>query len=284
MPGEESMVKSYAVFAFILVQKRPPDAETGQNKAPFLDKFWDEDRQGDWGFFMTYQVIIPAAGQGKRMGAGKNKLFIELLNIPVLIHTLTVFEKDVECSGIILAVHPQDEEEIKRLLDKYRISKVKRLVSGGEERQDSIYNALKTVREEGIILVHDAARPFIKKEFIHLLVEKADETGAAIIGVPAKDTIKKVLDGKVIKTVQRSSLWIVQTPQAFHISLLLKAYKRAEDDHFIGTDDASLVERLGVPVTMVEGDYDNIKLTTPEDLLFGEAILKNAAKKNFIQN
>jgi 2-C-methyl-D-erythritol 4-phosphate cytidylyltransferase len=223
---------------------------------------------------MTYQVILPAAGQGKRMGAGKNKLLLELNGIPVLMHTLRVFEQDEACRGIILAIHPQDEMEFQALVTKYQISKVIRLVPGGKERQDSIYNALKSVETDGIILVHDAARPFIQKEHIHRLTEMAAETGAAILGVPAKDTIKKVQDGAVVETVERSSLWAVQTPQAFRILLLLEAYNKAEKDHFLGTDDASLVERLNYPVAMVEGDYDNIKLTTPEDLYFAEAILK----------
>jgi 2-C-methyl-D-erythritol 4-phosphate cytidylyltransferase len=223
---------------------------------------------------MTYQVIIPAAGQGKRMGAGKNKLLIELNQVPIIIHTLFVFENDEDCNGIILAIHPDDEIHFKTLIQKYRISKIKRFVFGGKERQDSIYHALQTVKEDGIVLVHDAARPFIKTEQIHLLVETAIKKDAAIIGVPAKDTMKMVRNGIVTETVERASLWIVQTPQAFRFSLLLKAYKKAEQEHFIGTDDACLVERLGVPVAIVEGDYDNIKLTTPEDLFFADAILK----------
>jgi 2-C-methyl-D-erythritol 4-phosphate cytidylyltransferase len=227
---------------------------------------------------MAYQVIIPAAGQGKRMGAGKNKLLLELNSIPVLIHSLKVFEDDELCEGIILAIHPQDEAEFKILLKKYRMKKVFNLVPGGRERQDSIYNALKTIKTDGIILVHDAARPFILKEHIHRLIETAQETGAAIIGVPAKDTMKKVHDHEVVETVERSSLWAVQTPQAFRISILLEAYEKAERDHFIGTDDSSLVERIPYQVAMVEGDYDNIKLTTPEDLYFAEAIIK---KRNF---
>ncbi|MGZ4161892.1 MAG: 2-C-methyl-D-erythritol 4-phosphate cytidylyltransferase [Neobacillus sp.] len=222
---------------------------------------------------MSYQVIIPAAGQGKRMGAGKNKLLLELKGIPVLIHTLRVFEDDENCDGIILAIHPQDEAAFHVLLKKYKIKKVKNLVPGGKERQDSIYNALKTVESGGIILVHDAARPFIQKHLICRLTETAEKTGAAIIGVPAKDTMKKVRDNAVVETVERSSLWAVQTPQAFRISILLHAYKKAEEDHFIGTDDSSLVERISYPVSMVEGDYDNIKLTTPEDLFFAESIL-----------
>ncbi|MCM3768179.1 2-C-methyl-D-erythritol 4-phosphate cytidylyltransferase [Neobacillus niacini] len=223
---------------------------------------------------MTYQVILPAAGQGKRMGAGRNKLFLELNGVPVLIHTLKVFEDDEACQGMILAVHPQDESEFKALLKEYKISKVIGFAAGGKERQHSIFNALKTIGSDGIILVHDAARPFIKKAQIHRLFETAMETGAAIVGVPAKDTMKKVDAGTVVETVERSSLWAVQTPQAFRISLLRYAYEQAERDHYLGTDDASLVERLGHPVAIVEGDYDNIKLTTPEDLFFAEAILK----------
>lgn len=223
---------------------------------------------------MTYQVILPAAGQGKRMGAGRNKLFLELNGVPVLIHTLRVFEEDEACQGVILAVHPQDESEFKELLRKYNIQKVIKFAPGGEERQHSIFNALKTVESEGVILVHDAARPFIQKEQIHRLFETARKMGAAIIGVRAKDTMKKVDGGKVVETVERSSLWAVQTPQAFRVSLLREAYEQAEKDNFLGTDDASLVERLGYPVSIVEGNYDNIKLTTPEDLFFAEAILK----------
>ncbi|MDR7002477.1 2-C-methyl-D-erythritol 4-phosphate cytidylyltransferase [Neobacillus niacini] len=223
---------------------------------------------------MGYQVILPAAGQGKRMGAGKNKLLIELNGIPVLIHTLRVFEKDEQCDGMILAIHPQDEADFNVLLEQYQINKVKSLVPGGKERQHSIHHALKTVKDGGIILVHDAARPFIRKEHIHRLIKAAEETGAAIIGVPAKDTMKTVRNQKVLGTVERSSLWAVQTPQAFRMPILLEAYEKAESENFLGTDDASLVERIPHPVTMVEGDYDNIKLTTPEDLFFAEAILK----------
>jgi 2-C-methyl-D-erythritol 4-phosphate cytidylyltransferase len=223
---------------------------------------------------MTYQVIIPAAGQGKRMGAGKNKLLLELNSIPVFIHSLKVFEEDELCDGIILAIHPQDEAEFNSLLKKHEVKKVLELVPGGEERQDSIYNALKTVKRDGIILVHDAARPFIRKEHIHRLLETAQETGAAIIGVRAKDTMKTVRNDVVMATVERSSLWAVQTPQAFRFSLLRSAYEQAEKDGFIGTDDSSLVERISHPVTMVEGDYDNIKLTTQEDLFFAQAILQ----------
>jgi len=224
---------------------------------------------------MPYQVIIPAAGQGKRMGAGKNKLLLTLEGVPVLIHTLKVFDSDLECSGIILAIHPDDEAEFKLLLKEYGIHKVSSLVIGGKERQESVYNGLKVLGSfEGVVLVHDAARPFIKAETIHALVEAASKQGGAIVAVPVKDTIKKAVNSQVIETVERSSLWAVQTPQAFRVSILLEAHNKAVSEQFIGTDESSLVERLPHQVAIIEGDYDNIKLTTPEDLYFAEAILR----------
>lgn len=224
---------------------------------------------------MPYQVIIPAAGQGKRMGAGKNKLLLTLEGVPVLIHTLKVFDSDLECSGIILAIHPDDEAEFKLLLKEYGIHKVSSLVIGGKERQESVYNGLKVLGSfEGVVLVHDAARPFIKAETIHALVEAASKQGGAIVAVPVKDTIKKAVNSQVIETVERSSLWAVQTPQAFRVSVLIEAHNKAVSEQFIGTDESSLVERLPHQVAIIEGDYDNIKLTTPEDLYFAKAILR----------
>ncbi|WP_079504293.1 2-C-methyl-D-erythritol 4-phosphate cytidylyltransferase [Mesobacillus jeotgali] len=224
---------------------------------------------------MHYQVIIPAAGQGKRMGAGKNKLLLTLEAIPILIHTLKVFEADPECSGIILAIHPDDEQEFNSLLKEYGIHKVSSLVTGGKERQDSVYNGLMAVSSvNGVVLVHDAARPFIKIETIRKLVDAANKDGGAIVAVPVKDTIKKAANNQVAETVERSSLWAVQTPQAFRVSVLLEAHNKAARERFIGTDESSLVERIPHPVSIIEGDYDNIKLTTPEDLYFAEAILR----------
>jgi 2-C-methyl-D-erythritol 4-phosphate cytidylyltransferase len=224
---------------------------------------------------MRYHVIIPAAGQGKRMGAGKNKLLLTLQATPILIHTLKVFEADHKCAGIILAIHPDDEQEFKSLLKEYGIHKVSSLVTGGKERQDSVYNGLMAVSSiDGVVLVHDAARPFIKMETIHKLVDAAGKDGGAIVAVPVKDTIKKAVNNQVSETVERSSLWSVQTPQAFRVSVLLEAHNKAAREQFLGTDESSLVERIPHPVSIIEGDYDNIKLTTPEDIYFAEAILR----------
>lgn len=225
---------------------------------------------------MFYDVVIPAAGQGKRMNAGKNKLFIELSGIPIIIYTLRVFEADQNCQGIILSINPLEEMYFLEIITTYGIKKVKKFVPGGAERQQSVFNGLKHVDEE-IVLVHDGARPFINEKLIHQLTEAISLHAGAIVAVPVKDTIKKVQDRSVVETVERSSLWAVQTPQAFRVPILYKAHQAAEDDQFLGTDDASLLERTGEQVVIIEGDYDNIKITTQEDLYFAEAILQKQA-------
>lgn len=223
---------------------------------------------------MAYQVILPAAGQGKRMGAGKNKLLLELDGVPIFINTLKVFASDDRCSRIILAVNEDEKQEFKRLLVQYGINKAVKLVPGGSERQFSVYAGIEALDDDdGIVLVHDAARPFIDIEQIQRLVEAAEQYGAAILAVPVKDTIKRAEGNKVRATVERSNLWSVQTPQAFRIHELRKAHEQALCDQYLGTDDASLVERMGDDVIIVEGNYDNIKLTTPEDLFFAETII-----------
>lgn len=224
---------------------------------------------------MMYTVLLPAAGSGKRMGAGQNKLFLELRDVPILIHTLRVFEKDPNCKHIVLAVKVEEQAFIEQLLQKHQISKVAAITEGGAERQHSVYACLKASPEQGIVLVHDAARPFIKQQVIHQLVDIAMKSGAAVAAVRAKDTMKKVADGIIQETVDRESLWIIQTPQAFQYALLEKAERLADEASFLGTDEAMLVERLGEQVHIVESTYDNVKMTTQEDLLFGEIILKN---------
>ncbi|GLB61408.1 2-C-methyl-D-erythritol 4-phosphate cytidylyltransferase [Cytobacillus sp. NCCP-133] len=228
---------------------------------------------------MNYQVILPAAGQGKRMGAGKNKLLLKIGEMPVFIHTIKVFENDPDCTGIILAINSQDEQEMSVLLKEHNITKVDAMVEGGKERQHSVYNAAKTIAGDGVVLVHDAARPFVGQELIRPLVKTAEEKGSAVLAVPLKDTVKKADGNLVAETLERSGLWAVQTPQAFRISVLLEAHRRALEEKYLGTDDASLVERLGKEVVIVEGNYDNIKLTTPEDLYFAEAIIKKREKQ-----
>lgn len=222
---------------------------------------------------MSYDVILPAAGSGKRMGAGKNKLFLELNNKPILIHTLEVFEVDPQCRAIYLAVKDEERTFIRSQLQQYKISKVKAMPTGGDERQHSVYACMKEVVAGAIVLVHDVARPFIEQATIHRLVEAATEKGAAIAGVRAKDTMKRVENGIIQETIDRSSLWMIQTPQAFDFELLMQAQVKAEQEGFLGTDEGMLVERLDQQIQIVESNYENIKITTKEDLVFGEAIL-----------
>ncbi len=229
------------------------------------------DEEVKW--YMQYDVILPAAGSGKRMAAGCNKLFLELRQKPILIHTLEVFQQDDACKGIWLAVKPEERSYIESLLVKYNITKVKALSDGGAERQYSVNACVKKVKDRDIVLVHDAARPFITIPIIHKLAEVAHSKGAAIAGVRAKDTMKRVKDGMIEETVDRSSLWMIQTPQAFDFEVLKRAEQLAERDHFLGTDEAMLVERMGHSVYIVESSYENVKITTKEDLVFGEAIL-----------
>lgn len=224
---------------------------------------------------MDYQVVIPAAGTGKRMNVKMNKQLIELNSIPVIIHTLMVFEQDIQCNGIVLVINAAERDKFLSLLKRYQISKIISVVDGGATRQQSVWNGLKKINNTEIILIHDGARPFIKTAMIHELVEATAEKGAAVVAVPVKDTIKRVRNFQVIDTIERSSLWAIQTPQAFHVPLIMRAHREAEIDRFLGTDDASLVERIGVDVAIIRGDYQNIKLTTPEDLLFAQKILEN---------
>ena len=222
---------------------------------------------------MQYDVILPAAGSGKRMGAGNNKLFLELKGKPILMHTLEIFERDAWCRGIYLAVKDSERAYIEQLLTQYNITKVKQMPTGGEERQHSVQSCMKAIAEGEIVLVHDAARPFMTAPTIHALAEAALEKGAAIAGVRAKDTMKRVESGVIQETVDRSTLWMIQTPQAFRFDVLKRAEDNAERDGFLGTDESMLVERLGVDVHIVESSYENVKITTKEDLVFGEAIL-----------
>ncbi|WP_010308074.1 2-C-methyl-D-erythritol 4-phosphate cytidylyltransferase [Kurthia senegalensis] len=222
---------------------------------------------------MQYDVILPAAGSGKRMGAGKNKLFLQLKEKTILIHTLQVFEEDSWCRGIYLAVKDTEREVIEALLQTHGITKVKAMPTGGDERQHSVQSCMKEIGQGEIVLVHDAARPFITQSIIHELAEAALEKGAAVAGVRAKDTMKRVEAGVIQETVDRSTLWMIQTPQAFRFDWLKEAEDAAERDDFLGTDESMLVERQGQSVHIVESSYENVKITTKEDLVFGEAIL-----------
>ncbi|MFT9494128.1 2-C-methyl-D-erythritol 4-phosphate cytidylyltransferase [Anaerosolibacter sp.] len=227
-------------------------------------------------------VIILAAGQGKRMNASSNKQYLILKDRPILAHTISAFEKCPMINQIILVVH-EDEQELckKNILEKYKYTKIKHLVKGGKERQESVYNGLKAIDEKtNIVLIHDGARPLITEQVIVRCIHGAIEYGAVSAGVPIKETIKIMgKDRFVSYTPKREDVWVTQTPQTFQKDTILKAHEFAIAQEIIGTDDAMLVEHMGMKIKMVEGDYENIKITTPEDLIAAEAILNYKRKK-----
>jgi 2-C-methyl-D-erythritol 4-phosphate cytidylyltransferase len=221
-------------------------------------------------------AIIPAAGSGSRIGGKVKKQFLPLKGKPIIIHTLQRFEHCSDVDEIVLAVPESDIVEIEALLSKYRIHKVSKAIVGGKKRQDSVFSALQriTANDSDIILVHDAVRPFIESRKISQVVKACKEFDAAVVAVQPKDTIRRSAGGGFFdQTVDRTALWLVQTPQAFKAKLLLRAFEKAYKDKFYSTDEAGLVERLGIKARIVEGSYDNIKITTLEDLELGSLIL-----------
>ena len=226
---------------------------------------------------LDYEVILLGAGQGKRMGASRNKILLHLIGKPVISYSLNTFLNDPACKHIILVTQEDEQDLLAAVVKKENKKKHPiTIVSGGSERQYSVFNGLKTLLDpKNIVMVHDGARPFVSLAQLKLLHRKVQETRAAILGVPVKDTIKRVVDGIVEETVPRETLWQVQTPQAFYGADLLAVHVRAQQEDYLGTDDASLIEKYSdLPVSMVLGSYENIKLTTPEDMLIGEAIVK----------
>ncbi len=210
------------------------------------------------------------------MGSRLPKQFLSLAGIPILVHTLKVFQHSPLIDEILLAVPEGELADVQRnIVERFDLSKVSLVLAGGPERQDSVRNALAHVTEDhDIVLVHDGVRPFVTGDLIKRVIAETSVFGAATAGLPVRDTVKEVdRKGFVARTVPREDLWLTQTPQAFRREWILAAYERAATDEFYGTDDASLVERMGISVRMIPGDADNIKVTTPEDLERGEKIV-----------
>lgn len=231
-------------------------------------------------------AVIPAAGAGKRLGLGINKAFAIINSVPLLVHCLTMLSRTKLITRAIVVLAPDEVEEGRELLASYQAKHFADLsfvvVAGGKERQDSVANALAAITEsEGYVAVHDGARPFAGREVFLRTLEAAKKHGAAIAAVPVKDTIKVVNEaGEVTATPIRSTLHAVQTPQIFEVNLLKKAYANLAQHPAQVTDDASVVELLGHKVVVALGCYENIKITTPEDLLFAENLLAQQEKTN----
>lgn len=215
-------------------------------------------------------MIVAAAGVGKRMGLGYPKQFLEYKGKPLFIMPLEVAQNSNIVDEIIVVTNKENVSLVENYCNQYGLSKVVKVTEGGKERQNSIYNALKYDNNSDIILVQDGVRPFLKEKYIEECCRVvAEERLGAVVGVQVKDTIKVINENfEVVSTPKRADLIAVHTPQAFEGKLLKEAYEIAERENFLGTDDSSLVERIGEKVKIVLGDYDNIKITTQEDLKF----------------
>jgi 2-C-methyl-D-erythritol 4-phosphate cytidylyltransferase len=215
---------------------------------------------------VTY-AIVPAGGLGARMGSRRPKQYLRLGRVPILVATLRALGRARDLAGIVVAVPEAHMAATCRLLARWRVPKIIEVVAGGADRQESVWRALQRMPERAErVVVHDAVRPFIDAALVERVLAAAATGGAATCGVPVRETVKRVRDGAVEATVPREGLWLTQTPQAFTRAVLWEAHEKARRDGFAGTDDAVLVERLGVTVTMVPGLPRNLKITTPEDL------------------
>ena len=226
-------------------------------------------------------AVVPAGGSGMRMGNDVPKQFLQLGGVPLLIHALRVLESSWTIAEIVVVV-PRDAVTYcqQELLPQFALSKVSTVTAGGVRRQDSVWNGLQAVDERTkIVVVHDAVRPFVTGAMVEEVVEGARKQGAAIAAIPLHDTVKRAApDGTIETTLDRQRLWSAQTPQAFKLELLLEAHRSSRQSGVEATDDAFLVEQIGHHVAIVHGSPDNIKITRPEDLVMGEAIL--AARRN----
>ncbi|MGH2375414.1 MAG: 2-C-methyl-D-erythritol 4-phosphate cytidylyltransferase [bacterium] len=218
-------------------------------------------------------AIVAAAGLGTRMGTVHPKQFIPIAGKPVLTHTLEAFERCPIIEKVCLVVREQEVPRVQGLVTDYSLGKVTAVIPGGEVRQDSVYNGLLAIDGVEIVVVHDGVRPLVLPESIAATVEAAREGGAATLATKVSETVKVVHEGIALRTLDRSPLWLAQTPQAFRYALLREAHERARAAGVVGTDDAMLIERLGHQVRIVPGPVDNLKISTASDLALAEAIL-----------
>ena len=226
---------------------------------------------------MKVSAIIPAAGLGTRMG-GIKKSYMELAGKPILAYTLATFQRCPFIDSIVIVTAKGDESRcIQDVVKTYGLNKPFSVVAGGDTRQESVYNALRELSSNtDIVVIHDAVRPLVTEDMIIQSIDGAKQYGSAIVAVPVKDTIKESDDdGFVTKTLDRRKLWAIQTPQTFKYDLIMKAHLYARDNNIQATDDAFLVEQIGQKVKLIMGSYENIKITTPEDIIIAKAILES---------
>ncbi|MBU5669143.1 2-C-methyl-D-erythritol 4-phosphate cytidylyltransferase [Peptoniphilus sp. MSJ-1] len=221
-------------------------------------------------------AFVAAAGMGKRMNMDINKQFLTIDDVPILAHTIKKIEKSKYIDFLEIIVKESDMCYVEDILEKYKFNIDYKIVFGGKERQDSIYNGILNMPDRtDIVLTHDGARPFVSVSKIDEAIENVFETGACVLANPVKDTIKVSIDGKIVDyTPNRDNLWQVQTPQVFKADILKKAYEQAYSEGYYGTDDCSLVEKTGIKVKLIYNSYDNIKITTREDLSIANILVK----------
>lgn len=222
-------------------------------------------------------AIVLAAGQGKRMGTKVHKQYLELAGKPVLYYSLKAFACSDVIDEIYLITGPGEEEYCRHeIIEKYEIPKVTKILPGGAQRYHSVWNGIQEIEEEGYVFIHDGARPFVDHEIIERVFQEVIHHKACVVGMPVKDTIKVVDDNEFVKnTPDRESLWMIQTPQVFENHLIKGAYSMLMRESYINvTDDAMVVEQmLKYPIKLVCGSYENIKITTPEDLDIAEVMI-----------
>ena len=219
---------------------------------------------------MKKYIIIVAGGSGSRMGSATPKQFLELLGLPILMHTLKKFQQSISDREIILALPEKEQSTWQSLCEKYHFDVPHQIVNGGESRFHSVQNALQKVKEKSIVAIHDGVRPLVSETVINNCVQSAEKFGAAIPTLPMEDSIRKISDNGS-QIADRSQFVLVQTPQCFQSEVILTAYQQEYQNSF--TDDASVVEQLGHKIYLVEGNKENIKITTPEDLKMAEALV-----------
>lgn len=224
-----------------------------------------------------FTVCIPAAGSGTRMNSAIPKQYLRLLGTPVLLHVLTLFARMDTCDRIIVAT--DDDTRLRELLAEGQLETAVDIVPGGARRQDSVAQAITAVSDDdAIVLVHDAARPCVEQRHVQDTADTAARHGVAVLAVPARDTLKEVHDGRIMRTLDRSVIWQAQTPQAARAAVFREAFRHADKTGITATDDVALIEALGQPVHVVEGSHDNIKITQPGDLDIAAAILRRQGR------